>query len=134
MMYFVDTNTCIYFMNGKYSSVKETFLSISPKNIKIPSVVKAELLLGAYKSQTKEQTVKKVNSFLKPFEIIPFTDDITEEYAEIRAELELSGKTIGSNDYFIAATARSKKGILVTHNVDEFSRINNLEIEDWVKE
>ena len=133
-MYFVDTNTCIYFMNGKYSSVKETFLSISPKEIKIPAVVKAELLLGAYKSQTREQTLKKVKSFLKPFEIVPFTDDMTDDYAEIRSELELSGKTIGANDYFIAATARSKKGILVTHNAGEFSRIINLEIEDWVKE
>lgn len=133
-MYFVDTNTCIYFMNGKYPSVKEMFLSISPKEIKIPSVVKAELLLGAYKSQTREQTVNKVKNFLKPFEIIPFTDDMTEEYAAIRAELELSGKIIGANDYFIAATARSKKGILVTHNVGEFSRVSNLEIEDWVKE
>lgn len=132
-MYFVDTNTCIYFMNGKYTSVKEKFLSISPKEIKIPSVVEAELLLGAYKSQTREQTVKKVKTFLKPFEIIPFTDDMTEEYAEIRAELELSGKTIGANDYFIAATARRKKSILVTHNVGEFSRVSNLEIEDWVK-
>ena len=134
-MYFVDTNTCIYFMNGKYPSVKEMFLSISPKEIKIPAVVKAELLLGAYKSQTREQTVKKVkNFFLKPFEIISFTDDMTEDYAEIRAELELSGKTIGANDYFIATTVRSKKGILVTHNVGEFSRVINLEIEDWVKE
>ena len=120
-------------MNGKYTSVKEKFLSISPKEIKIPSVVEAELLLGAYKSQTREQTVKKVKTFLKPFEIIPFTDDMTEEYAEIRAELELSGKTIGANDYFIAATARRKKSILVTHNVSEFSRVSNLEIEDWVK-
>ena len=133
-MYFVDTNTCIYFMNGKYPSVKDAFLSISPKEIKIPSVVKAELLLGAYKSQTREQTLKKVKSFLKPFEIVPFTDDMTDDYAEIRSELELSGKTIGANDYFIAATARSKKGILVTHNAGEFSRIINLEIEDWIKE
>ena len=121
-------------MNGKYPSVKNAFLSISPKEIKIPSVVKAELLLGAYKSQTREQTLKKVKSFLKPFEIVPFTDDMTDDYAEIRSELELSGKTIGANDYFIAATARSKKGILVTHNAGEFSRIINLEIEDWVKE
>ena len=121
-------------MNGKYPSVKEMFLSISPKEIKIPFVVKAELLLRAYKSQTREQTVNKVKNFLKPFEIIPFTDDMTEEYAAIRAELELSGKIIGANDYFIAAIARSKKGILVTHNVGEFSRVSNLEIEDWVKE
>ena len=131
-MYFVDTNTCIYFLNGKYPSVKERFLSISPKDIKIPAIVKAELLLGAYKSQSKESTIKRLKIFLKPFEIVPFTDDMANDYAEIRAELELSGKTIGANDYFIAATAKNKKGIIVTHNVGEFSRVSNLQLEDWV--
>ena len=132
-MYFVDSNTCIYFMNGKYSSVRDKFLSISPKEIKVSSVVKAELLLGAYKSRNREQTTRKVLNFLKPFEIVPFTDEMTDDYAEIRSELEKSGKPIGANDYFIAATARYKKGIIVTNNADEFSRISKLELVNWVK-
>lgn len=98
-MYFVDSNTCIYFMNGKYPSVRDKFLSISPKEIKVSSVVKAELLLGAYKSRNREQTTRKVLNFLKPFEIVPFTDEMTDDYAEIRFELEKSGKPIGANDY-----------------------------------
>jgi len=132
-MYFVDSNTCIYFMNGKYPSVRDKFLSISPKAIKVSSVVKAELLLGAYKSRNREQTTRKVLNFLKPFEIVPFTDEMTDDYAEIRSELEKSGKPIGANDYFIAATARYKKGIIVTNNADEFSRISKLELVNWVK-
>lgn len=131
-MYFIDTNTCIYFLNGKYPSIKEKFLSISPKEIKIPAIVKAELLLGAYKSQTKTQTIKKVKNFLSPFEIVPFTNDMTEDYAKIRATLESVGKTIGANDYLIAAIAKNQNAILVTHNKDEFSHINNLKLEDWV--
>ena len=132
-MYFVDSNTCIYFMNGKYPSVRDKFLSISPKEIKVSSVVKVELLLGAYKSRNREQTTRKVLNFLKPFEIVPFTDEMTDDYAEIRSELEKSGKPIGANDYFIAATARYKKGIIVTNNADEFSRISKLELVNWVK-
>ncbi|UTD02785.1 type II toxin-antitoxin system VapC family toxin [Treponema socranskii subsp. buccale] len=132
-MYFVDSDTCIYFMNGKYPSVRDKFLSISPKEIKVSSVVKAELLLGAYKSRNREQTTRKVLNFLKPFEIVPFTDEMTDDYAEIRSELEKSGKPIGANDYFIAATARYKKGIIVTNNADEFSRISKLELVNWVK-
>ena len=132
-MYFVDSNTCIYFMNGKYPSVRDKFLSISPKEIKVSSVVKAELLLGAYKSRNREQTTRKVLNFLKPFEIVPFTDEMTDDYAEIRSELEKSGKPLGANDYFIAATARYKKGIIVTNNADEFSRISKLELVNWVK-
>ena len=133
-MYIVDSNTCIYFMNGKYPSVRDKFLSISPKDIKISSVVKGELLLGAFKSQTREQTEKKVEKFLKPFDVIDFTDKMSYDYAEIRAALEKSGNSIGANDLLIAATALNQKAILVTHNIDEFSRIQSLEIEDWVEE
>lgn len=133
-MYIVDSNTCIYFMNGKYTSVREKFLSTSPKDIKISSVVKGELLLGAFKSQTREQTTKKVEKFLKPFDVIDFTDKMTYDYAEIRKDLEQVGKTIGANDLLIAATALNERAILVTHNVDEFSRVKGLKIEDWVEE
>ena len=133
-MYIVDSNTCIYFMNGKYQSVREKFLSISPKDIKISSVVKGELLLGAFKSQTREQTTKKVEKFLKPFDVLDFSDGMAYDYAEIRSILEKSGNPIGANDLLIAATALNKKAILVTHNTDEFSRIQGLDIEDWVEE
>lgn len=134
MIYIVDSNTCIYFMNGKYLSVREKFLSISPKNIKLSSIVKGELLLGAFKSQTREQTTNKVEKFLKPFDIIDFTDKMSYDYAKIRAELEKSGQIIGANDLLIAATAINTNAILVTHNIDEFSRVKGLKIEDWVVE
>ena len=134
MIYIVDSNTCIYFMNGKYPSVKEKFLSISPKNIKISAIVKGELLLGAFKSQTRKQTTTKVEKFLKPFDVIDFTDKMSYNYAEIRCELEKSGKSIGANDLLIAATVLSVNAILVTHNTNEFSRVKGLKLEDWVVE
>ena len=133
-MYFIDTNTCIYFLNGKFPSVRKRFLSVSPKEIKISSVVKGELLLGAFKSRTREKTTEKVEQFLKPFEIIDFTDEMSYEYAKIRKDLELAGTPIGANDLLIAAAAVHEKATLITHNTDEFSRVPDLKIEDWVKE
>ena len=133
-MYFVDSNTCIYFMNGKFPSIREKFLSISPKNIKISSVVKGELLLGAFKSRIREATTEKVEKFLKPFEIVDFTDKMSYDYAEIRKDLEFAGTPIGANDLLIAATVLHENAILITHNVDEFSRVNGLKIEDWVED
>ena len=131
-MYFIDSNTCIDFMNGKFPSVREKFLSVSPKEIKISSVVKGELLLGAFKSHTREKTTEKVEKFLKPFEIVDFTDQMAYSYAEIRKDLELAGTPIGANDLLIAATVLHEKGTLITHNATEFSRVNGLKIEDWV--
>lgn len=133
-MYFIDSNTCIYFLNGKFSSVRERFLSISPKEIKISTIVKAELLLGAFKSRTRQQTTDKVEKFLRPFGIIDFTDKMAYEYAEIRKDLEQAGKKIGANDLLIAATVLYENATLVIHNLNEFHRVKNLKIEDWVKE
>ncbi len=39
-MYFLDTNTCIYFLNGRSESIKEKILTTAPIDIAIPVVVK----------------------------------------------------------------------------------------------
>ena len=101
-MYFLDTNTCIYFLAGRSESIKQKVLSTSPSDIAIPVVVKAELLLGAQKSKNPEATLEKVLRFLEPFEIMALDDGVSPHYAEIRANLELSGNPIGLNDLIIA--------------------------------
>lgn len=133
MIYILDTNTCIYFLIGKYESVKDKLLSIPPDRVKIPAIVKAELLLGAFKSNRREETLKKVELFLSPFEVVSFGDKAAYEYGTIRLALEISGNPIGPNDLIIAATTIAENATLVTHNVTEFSRVSNLKFEDWVK-
>ena len=130
-MYFLDTNTCIYFLNGKYEEVKTKILSTPPNQITIPSIVKAELILGAYKSRKKDENLEKVEEFLEPFEISPFEDQMTYTYAEIRYKTEVNGLTIGPNDLFIASIVKFHEGILVTNNTVEFKRIEGLMLENW---
>lgn len=131
-MYFLDTNTCIYFLNGKYESIKIKILSTPPNAIAIPSIVKAELLLGAYKSKNKMVNIEKAEQFLEPFEILPFVDMMTYVYAEMRSSTESVGITIGPNDLFIASIVKFHEGVLVTNNVKEFERIDGLRIGNWV--
>jgi len=130
-MYYLDSNTCIYFLNGRYESVREHIYSIPPYNIRIPVIVKAELLAGAYRSAARERTLKKLLAFLSEFQIEPFTDETTEAYAQIRSDLEKKGTPIGPNDMLIAAIALSNQGILVTHNTKEFKRVKGLQLADW---
>ena len=132
-MFFLDTNTCIYFLNGRFDFVKEKILSTPPNEIQIPTIVKAELLLGAYKSKKRKENTEKVERFLEPFEIIPFIDLITYTYADIRNEIEKKGEVIGPNDMFIASIVKFHEGILVTNIVNEFARIKGLKIENWAK-
>lgn len=131
-MYFLDTNTCVYFLNGKYESIKNRILTTSPNDIMIPSIVKAELILGAYKSKAKKATLEKIEKFLQPFEVIPFSDLVAYVYADIRSVLEKEGIIIGPNDLLIAAIVKFHDGILVTNNTNEFQRVTGLKIENWI--
>ncbi len=131
-MFFLDTNTCIYFLNGTYESVKQRLLATPPKDIAVPAVVKAELLFGAYKSRNRNENIKKVELFLKPFRLVSFDGEACYRYADMRFRCELNGTPVGPNDLCIAAIASAHNGILVTHNIKEFEMIEDLRIEDWV--
>jgi tRNA(fMet)-specific endonuclease VapC len=132
MKYFLDTNICICFLKAKYLSLKQKILSENPENIKIPSIVKAELLYGAEKSQKKEENIEKISQFLFPLEVVGFNDAESIEYSKIRADLEKRGDIICPNDLVIAAIVYSNNGIIVTNNKKEFQKVKGLKIENWV--
>ncbi|MBE8365327.1 type II toxin-antitoxin system tRNA(fMet)-specific endonuclease VapC [Leptospira borgpetersenii] len=132
MNYFLDTNICIYFLKGKGENIEKNIRKLNPNRIKIPSVVKAELLLGVFKSNDQKKNREIVLSFLDPFEIIGFNDIESEIYAEVRSGLEIQGIPIGPNDLLVASVVLSSNGILVTNNEKEFKRIPNLKIENWL--
>lgn len=132
MRVYLDTNICIYFLKGFSSQLLDRIMSRSPDDIKICSMVKAELLYGAEKSQKREENLEKVKRFLLPFEIIPFDDKAAVEYSEMRANMERTGAVIGPNDLIIAATVRSHFGTLITSNEKEFRMVPGLIVENWL--
>ena len=133
MIYFLDTNICIYHLNQKSQNILDKFNEIGNRNIKIPAVVSAELYYGAEKSAKREYNLKRYAEFLSWFDVIPFSNKASPVYGEIRADLERKGKIIGWNDLLIAATVLAGGGVLVTNNTDEFSRVDKLRVENWIK-
>ena len=65
-------------------------------------------------------------------EILPLKAPADQRYAEIRAHLESTGKTIGPNDMLIAAHCLAEDLVVVTANVDEFGRVPGLKVENWL--
>jgi tRNA(fMet)-specific endonuclease VapC len=57
--FFLDTNICIYLLTGKSLNLTGKLLTYTPDDIKIPSVVAAELLYGSYKSQKQIEANEK---------------------------------------------------------------------------
>jgi len=129
-MYILDTNTLIYFFKG-IGRVGETLLATPPKDIGLPTIVLYEISVGIEKSISPEKRKRQLGQFTEVVNIIPFGQKEAFFAAGLRAELEKRGTPIGPYDVLIAATALSSKGILVTHNTKEFSRIKDLGIEDW---
>lgn len=134
MSFLFDANTCISYLNDHLSPIRRKLEQLSPRQIFVCSVVKAELFYGAMKSQNPEQTLVKQEIFLNQFVSLPFDDKAAKIFGKIRAHLAHLGTPIGPYDLQIAAIALAHNVTLVTHNTREFSRVPNLRIEDWESE
>lgn len=132
MNFLIDTNICIYIMNEKPIEVINKFKDTEIGQIGISSITVSELHYGVSKSKFLKQNVKRLEEFLIPFEILPYDENASKFYGEIRARLESQGSIIGPLDLLIAAHAVSNDLVLVTNNEKEFSRIDSLKIENWV--
>ncbi len=131
MKFLLDTNACIGYLNGRAIGVRQRLEMLSPDDVFVCSVVKAELFYGAMKSAHPARTLASQTVFLRQFESLPFDDPAAEIYGRLRFALEKRGTVIGPNDLLIAATALAHNVTLVTHNTDEFTRVPDLVIEDW---
>jgi tRNA(fMet)-specific endonuclease VapC len=131
MTWLLDTNACVRYLNGRSPKLRARFDAVDPMQIRVCSVVKAELLFGAALSNDPLKTRAHQQLFLSRFSSLPFDDVAAEAYSEIRAELTRAGQLIGPNDLLIAAICKAHDVTLVTHNVSEFSRVAGLKIDDW---
>jgi tRNA(fMet)-specific endonuclease VapC len=131
MTWLLDTNACIRYLNGRSPKLRTKLDATDPNDIRVCSVVKAELFFGAALSIDPSKTLASQRLFLSRFPSLPFDDSAAEIYAEIRADLTRRGLVIGPNDLMIAAICRANGVTLVTHNVAEFSRVAGLAIDDW---
>ena len=131
MKYFLDTNILSYIVKGKYPNILEHMKKVPAQCICIPSVVKAEIEFGARKSDNYDKLMMTYMRLLEPFDIKDFDSDASYWYGIIRERLSKNGIIIGPNDLMIASIVRANNGTLITHNTDEFKRIEELRLEDW---
>ena len=126
--YLLDSSACIPILRNQAGLGKLP----SPAKSGIPITVAAELWTGVKKNQaTHPQQAAKLQAFLGMFAITEFDIDAALHYAEIRADLESKGSTIGPLDLLIAAQARSLGATLVTGNAKEFKRVRGLKVMEW---
>ena len=130
MRYVLDTDTFIYFFKG-LGMVADHLLAAPPSEIGIPAIVLYELQVGVAKSKSPRKRKTQLEELVSLINIIPFGLAEATSAATIRVKLEKQGTPIGPYDVLIAATALANNWTLVTHNKEEFERVDGLKIEDW---
>ena len=131
MKYLLDTNVCVDFLNASYPSVVERIRRASPGDLCLSSVVAAELRYGAEKSARKEQNHARIDVLTAEIECAEFDLEAARTFGRVRTVLEAKGTPIGPYDTMIAAHALCLGLVLVTDNVDEFRKVEHLEVENW---
>ena len=131
MKFMLDTNICIYIIKRKPLNVIDRFKRTEISQIGISSITLSELIYGVSKSSKPEQNRMALTQFIAPLEVLPYDDESSQYYGDLRFHLEKQGTPIGALDMLIAAHALSVDCTLVTNNEKEFVRVPNLKIVNW---
>jgi tRNA(fMet)-specific endonuclease VapC len=131
-MHVLDTDICIYAMEGRSPSVVARLRGIPRTSVAVTSITVAELRYGAIRSKRPQENAERLARFLSPMPVLTFDYEATGQYAVVKHALALKGELIGPMDTLIAAIALANGATLVTNNVREFSRVPGLLLENWV--
>jgi tRNA(fMet)-specific endonuclease VapC len=129
----LDTNICIYIIKKKTENVLRKLKQKRKKGLYISTITLAELEFGNANADSsyKEKNRLALLEFLTIIGIKHFDENAAKEYGIIRKDLKDRNYLIGAFDMLIGAHAKSLNMTLVTNNVREFERIQDLKIENW---
>ena len=131
LKYMLDTNIVIYTMKNRPQTVKRRFQKHQGR-MAISTVTLGELVFGAEHSQQVERNLADIESMVARLDVLPFEQSAAYHFGQIRAGLYGMGKPIGPYDMMIAGHARSRGLKLVTNNMQEFERVEGLQLENWI--
>lgn len=127
----LDTNVCIEILRGKNATLLARYASQPRTDIALSAIVRSELLAGALLSAKPAENRQIAETFCALFPCLAFDSQVADIHAVWHAHLHRAGNIIGAKDLMIAATALAHKLTVVTHNTNEFRRIDELTVEDW---
>jgi tRNA(fMet)-specific endonuclease VapC len=129
----LDTNICIYIIKKKEEKVLKKLKQNRKKGLYISTITLAELEFGNANANSlyKERNRLALLEFLSIMGLKHFDENAAREYGIIKKDLKDKNFLIGPFDMLIGAHAKSLNMTLVTNNVREFERIQDLKIENW---
>lgn len=125
-LFMLDSSACIQVLRGL-----APFDALPAReDTAVSSIVAAELWTGVEKSNRPDKA-GSLEIFFGLFTVVTFGGEEARNYAQVRADLERKGTTIGPLDLLIAAHARHLRATLITRNAREFKRVKGLKVLAW---
>jgi tRNA(fMet)-specific endonuclease VapC len=131
MKLLLDTNVISDFVRGVVN-VQARLRACAAIDLAVSTVTLMEIEYGLTRNEARARRIAPViSALLGSLSILPYSDADARQTGRIRAELERAGTPIGLCDAMLAGAARERGLCIVTHNVAEFARVENLNIQDW---
>lgn len=121
----------MFYLRGKFN-LDQKIKDIGIENCYVSEITILELIYGARKSDDYDKHRKEVNKIKQLFKVIPI-EEVYEYFAEEKVRLRKTGQLIADFDILIGVTSLSRNMKMVTNNEKHLSRIENVEIENWIK-
>ena len=132
MRFLLDTNILSDLVRHPRGAISNRITEVGEQNICTSIVVAAELRYGAAKKGSSVLAMQ-LEAILHAIDVLALEEPADLIYGELRARLERARRSIGANDLLIAAHALALGHTVVTDNVREFSRIDDLHFENWLR-
>ena len=130
--YLLDTDTLSDLVRHPQGVVATRIAREGEHSVCTSIIVVCELRFGAVKKSSARLSTQ-LETILSALAILPYKEPGDRRYAELRNHLQRAGTPIGPNDMLIAAHALALGLTVVTGNVDEFSRVPELSVENWLE-
>ena len=132
MRFLLDTNIVSDLVRNPHGRVAGRIAEIGEARVCTSIIVAAELRYGAAKRASARLSAQ-LAAVLGALDILALEPPADAVYGELRTCLERTGKPIGGNDLMIAAHALALRHTVVTDNERDFSRIEKLTVENWLR-
>jgi len=132
--YLLDTNAVIALLRDEPAIFRKRLRRAVSRGaaLAVSSIVLYELWYGVARSARRRENAERLRVFLSgSIEVSAFDEEDAKTAGDLRATLEGAGTPIGPYDLLIAAQALRTGATLVTANVAEFTRVPDLQWQDW---
>lgn len=138
--YLLDTHIASHIIKGDIPRVRERLVPVPMHCDAVSAVTQAALLYGVAKRAHPPGLAAHVHAFLARVALLPWTSDVAEVHAALRAQCAAGGLPLATVDMMIAAHAKALEpatrkvdgaAVLVTRDRAFWRVPGGLALDDW---